>query len=215
MRPRLRLLLFVTAGRLLLPAATQAQSGSIAGTVVDAVTGAPLAGGTTRLRGTADSTTRSATTSPRGTFRFAGLSPDSYRLTAAALGYAPGAAEGIVVGAGPVELPRIALQRIYLLEERVVTPDRAAGSSLGAPTALSVVGREELARRVAVGGPVEQLVDVPGVEVAQRGIAQRSFSARGPSGINSSALLVLSDLDRKSTRLNSSHIQKSRMPSSA
>ena len=37
----------------------------------------------------------------------------------------------------------------------------------------------------------------------------------GPSGAGKSTMLHVSGLDRKSTRLNSSHIQKSRMPSSA
>ena len=37
----------------------------------------------------------------------------------------------------------------------------------------------------------------------------------GPSGCGKSTLLNIGSGDRKSTRLNSSHIQKSRMPSSA
>jgi outer membrane receptor for ferrienterochelin and colicins len=184
-------LIVVAAVRLWLPAATAAQ-GTVTGTVVDAVTGTPLGGETVQLRGTLDTAARSAITSPRGTFRFTGLAPDRYRLTAAVLGYAPGASEADV-GGSALEPLRVTLQRIYVLEERVVTPDRAAGSSLGAPTALNVVGRQQLERRIAVGGPVEQLAGVTGVDVAQRGIAQRTFSARGPGGINSGALLVLSD----------------------
>ena len=44
-----------------------------------------------------------------------------------------------------------------------------------------------------------------------RGAVRAALSAKVREG----KLLVLEDLDRKSTRLNSSHIQKSRMPSSA
>ncbi|MGH7533993.1 MAG: TonB-dependent receptor plug domain-containing protein, partial [Gemmatimonadales bacterium] len=59
--------------------------------------------------------------------------------------------------------------------------------------ALSVVPGDELRRDATLGGPIERLQGLPGVDVAQRGLSQRTFAARGPSGLNSSALLVLSD----------------------
>ena len=41
------------------------------------------------------------------------------------------------------------------------------------------------------------------------------FGGVAPEWLNAKAIASLDLLDRKSTRLNSSHIQKSRMPSSA
>jgi hypothetical protein len=90
---RLGALTLLAAVRMWLLAAATAQGATVTGTVMDAVTGTPLGGGTVQLRGTLDTTTRSAITTPQGRFRFIGLVPGRYRVTAAVLGYAPGVVE--------------------------------------------------------------------------------------------------------------------------
>ena len=52
-------------------------------------------------------------------------------------------------------------------------------------------------------------------ETATRGFLERHLANDGFEVLGAKAAAEALDLDRKSTRLNSSHIQKSRMPSSA
>ena len=90
-----------------------------------------------------------------------------------------------------------------LIDARAAVPQpikvaRRKGSATGAPAGIA------LARRVNA-----HYVTVPGIAVSFSGIFQ------GVGGGTGTIQARLVDGDRKSTRLNSSHIQKSRMPSSA
>lgn len=175
------------------PATAAAQDALLAGQLVDTVTQQPVAGATVRLIGPVDAERHRAVTGLQGTFRFGRLAPGEYTVAVAAIGYAADTVAATTSPAGTGVFVRIPLRRLYLLEELVVTPDRSAGSALAAPTALSVIGGDRVRRELAVGGPIEHLEGSGGIEVAQKGLVQRTFSARGPSGVNSAALLVLSD----------------------
>jgi iron complex outermembrane receptor protein len=176
---------------LLLSRSAIGQTG-VSGTLIDATSGAPMAGATVEIHAPAVDTVRRATSDGRGRFRVEDLAPATYWLVVTAIGYAPRRLDGIVVPDSAAAL-RILLERLTLLDEQVVTPDRGAGSSLSAPTSLSVIARDAIERTPVLGGPIERLEGTSGLDVAQRSIQQRTFSARGPSGVNSSALLVLSD----------------------
>ncbi len=162
------------------------------GTLLDATSEGPIGGGSVELVEVGSGLSRRSTTDARGTFHLTDLRPGTYSLTASAIGYAPRRVDGVVISesAPPIS---IRLERLSLLQEQVVTPDRSAGSSFAAPTAISVINGESIRRTTPVGGPVERLQGITGVDVGQRGIAQRTFSARGPTGINSGSLLVLRD----------------------
>ena len=78
--------------------------------------------------------------------------------------------------------------------------------------------------KIGLGVALSTLVDIP--FVMKRALAEGSIGLPGPDGKIKKLLFIflrgandginsLIPIDRKSTRLNSSHIQKSRMPSSA
>ena len=121
------------------------------------------------------------------------LVENALRFTPAGGRVVIGASEGLVTvedtgpGLAPEDLPH-AFDRFFLHER--YRADRPVGSGLG----LAIV--KELVQ--AMGGTVS-VQSEPG--------AGAVFRIRLPSSGDA--------LDRKSTRLNSSHIQKSRMPSSA
>jgi Outer membrane protein beta-barrel family/Carboxypeptidase regulatory-like domain len=86
MRSRLILLFIV----ILAPAAVHAQSASVRGRFVDAVSRSPVDGVLLKLTDLSDSTrVHQATSSDSGTFQVAGLAVGGYRLVATRLGYAP------------------------------------------------------------------------------------------------------------------------------
>lgn len=167
--------------------------GTLLGILVDATSGGPVGGATIEVHEEADAgRVLRSTSDSRGQFRVRELAPGTYWLLVSSIGFAPRRVDGIVLP-GSADALRILLERLAILDEQVVTPDRGAGSILSAPTSLTVIGRDAIDRTPAQGGPIERLEGSPGLDVAQRGIQQRTFSARGPSGVNSSALLVLSD----------------------
>ena len=102
-----------------------------------------------------------------------------------------------------------------VLEKKGIRPDFVAGHSLGEYSALVAAGALKLGESAALvrrrGRYMQEAVPVgAGAMAALLGLdlpAVQSVCERAAEG------QVVSD--RKSTRLNSSHIQKSRMPSSA
>ena len=96
----------------------------------------------------------------------------------------------------------------YVLKEITVTATRQARDTFETPRAASVATGSEIMRRMPINA-VDILREEAGIQSQKTTYGQGSPIIRGMTGYHT--LL----LDRKSTRLNSSHIPLSRMPSSA
>jgi uncharacterized surface anchored protein len=105
------------------PGSAAAQAGAIRGTVVDAVTGRPIAGALVVLKETG----RSTSAGERGQFAFAGLPAGDYRVESKMIGYSSGL-DSISVGAEPVRLS------IALTASPVVLDGIEVSSRVGAIT---------------------------------------------------------------------------------
>ena len=93
------------------------------------------------------------------------------------------------------------------LDETVITPTRTSTALENVGSAVTLISRDEIEKSQVRNVP-DLLRKVPGLSVVQSGRpgGQVSVFTRG---LNSN------QTDRKSTRLNSSHVVTSRMPSSA
>ena len=176
----------------LLAAATAGaqQTGSIAGTVTTAEQ-QPLAG----ARVQAFSGTRlvaGVTGSATGTFRLTGLEPGTYRVAVARIGYAE-SSQTVAVRAGETaqlrfELPALATQ----LSQVTSTASRREEKVLDAPASVTVIGEMEIAETPALT-VMDNVRNVPGLDVAQGGLVQSAIVARGFNNAFSGTLLTLID----------------------
>ena len=166
---RSSLLLLVIAFALPAVAASQAaQAGRIAGRVVDASSGRPLAAALVTVQGAS----RSATTSAEGRYAIEGVPAGTHALALARLGYTPKTVTGVNVPAGGSVTTDVALTEAAAeLEGITVTAERERGSVSRAMdeqrTALnvtSVVTREEI-RRGPDDNAAEAVQRVSGVTV--------------------------------------------------
>ena len=160
---------------------------AVVGVVVDSTASLPLPGAEVRVLAKDGAVLARGTAGARGTFRLQ-VPASGLRLQAVFPGYR--ATTVPIPAVGPA---RLGLVRVHRLVDQVVTPQRGAGSTLNAPTAVTVLGAGALGREIALGGPARQLEAVPGVAVAEKGLMQASISARGPGSVNSAALLMLTD----------------------
>jgi len=172
-----------------------AQTSAVSGRVVDAVTGAPLAGAMidvpTRARGTVIAGARR--TDPDGRFLLA-LDAGFHSLRISRVGYEAQRLDSVQLRAGEVTQLIIQLRtRTAVLEavrisessaEATTAPDRSASSS--------VVGTQKIQARIAssLGDHVRA---VPGMDVAQTGIQQGSVVARGFNQVGSASLVTMVD----------------------
>ncbi len=168
-----------------------AQAVSLTGVVTDSATGARLEGARVLLfrRG---ETVGAAESDSRGRFRLNGVSPGTYQLHTFRIGYAPVATDSLAVATAgrslAIELP----EQPLWLEPVVVTANLALETMLRSPSAVSVVPRTTLQTTVATT-LADHLRAVPGIDYATKGFFDQTFSARGPRGVTSTDLLLLSD----------------------
>ncbi|MGH7586879.1 MAG: TonB-dependent receptor domain-containing protein [Gemmatimonadales bacterium] len=177
-------MLLLAAGFAVRPGAAQTV---VTGVVMDSTTSLPLPGAEVRVLATDGTVLARGTAGARGAFRL--VTPATgLRLQAVFPGY-----RATAISMPDVGPARIDLVRVHRLADQVVTPERGAGSTLDAPTAVTVLGGDRLGREVSLGGPARQLETVPGLVVAEKGLMQASISTRGPGSVNSAALLMLTD----------------------
>ena len=200
-------------------AATQVPA-RVSGSVVDA-TGSPLAGVTVTLRGPVGGSTE---TNAVGRFDFPALDAGSYELTAALRGFAPGR-HPVTVATGEHATVSITLT-VLMLDQAVVTASKTGeADAQRLPMAVSVVGSRDIDRLqdrtvedIAGRAPNVFFTQNTGLaQVTIRGIGTNAvFAGSDPStAVYLDGVYLARPADRKSTRLNSSHITRSRMPSSA
>ena len=109
------------------------------------------------------------------------------------------------IAATAAEAPVKRLPELVVSASRVPVPAKEIGSAV-----TVITGAELKQRQIRVVS--DALRDVPGLAVSRTGPVG-AFTQVRIRGAESNQTLVL--IDRKSTRLNSSHIPLSRMPSSA
>lgn len=176
-----------------LSAAPLAAQGAITGTVVDSATGAPIVSALVKAvapDGRAGTTTL---TDSRGHFRLAPVPAGSWVVTAARIGYAPSGPVGAVVADNQeVVLRLVLIDRPVPASEIIVTASREPQVVLEAPASTSVVTHEQVQQQIAAT-PIDYLTGVTGMDVASKGLAQRTYTARGSRGASTGSFLTLVD----------------------
>ena len=147
-----------------------AQSGRIAGGVADA-TGAVLPGVTVTLFG-GPGEPRVSVTDGAGRYVFAGLPEGDYRLGVRLSGFETVTIDGIVVAAGPVEVPVITLPLAGLSDTLVVTATRTEEPLRDVPMSISAFSGTDIERR-----DLEDVAELahwtPGLTVVDQGARGR------------------------------------------
>ena len=185
------------------PAAVQAQAtGSVTGTVLDRVSGQPVMGARMVLVGTR----RQAVTNQDGSFRFDDVPAGEATLRVLRIGYAP-QDQTVAVTAGQPTTADFRLEPSAILLDQVFV---TATGELRNREVANAVAKIDVLKEVDAGA-ITNFSDLlssraPGVIVSP---------SSGSTGSGTRVRVRGANRDRKSTRLNSSHSQQSRMPSSA
>ena len=170
----------------------RAQTGTIAGQVIDAEANSPLPDATVQVFQAGGSETAGALSREAGRFTFE-VPPGTYSVVVTLLGYAGWRADGIEVPlGGTAEVTAPLLPQAIELDPQVVTVGRQEEKALGAPATVSVVTADEIAERAAPT-VVDHVKALPGVDAAQTGLQQANMVTRGFNNAFSGAMLVISD----------------------
>lgn len=179
---------------LLTPAAAAAQAGAIAGTVVAAGSGAPVAGATVRIEGGA----LTAVTDARGSFRISPLPAGTHAVTARGLGLAP-ATRRVALAAGATATVELRLEEEGIaLPALEVTTSREARRMGDAPVTLGAVSADAL-RAARPTHPSEIMGRVPGVWVSATGGEGHTTAIRQPKTTNPVYLFLEDGVPTRST----------------
>ena len=166
-----------------------AQTVTIRGRVTDAATGEALAGA--RVAVLFPRTGGVVVSDEQGRFRLRLTVADSLDVVIARIGFAP--VHFVRSPGGPVSDIGAALHPLRLpLDPIVVTATRGEAAASAAPAAVSVVERGTMDERPAAVG-VEYVRATPGMDMASKGLIQRTYAVRGERGSISGALLTLTD----------------------
>jgi len=176
---------FAAAVALIFASPMVAQSGTVAGTVVDSKTGRPLADATVRAEGSE----ASGRTGTRGEFRLTGVSGGTIRLRVTRIGYQASTATASE-GATNVRIEMTEL--VVKLDELVVTgtAGETQKRSLG-----NAIGQVQVSSTLQIAGPPAKLqdmlsVNVPGVRIMR---ASGAIGTGGTTRIRGSGSLSLSN----------------------
>jgi len=190
-RPRLLSFLFLAA--LVLAAAPLAGQGTITGTVSDSATGAPVEGARIQALGADGRVAAGAISNDNGHYRLGPLPAGPWTVTAARIGYAPRRGGAVTVSDGHDVIFDLALAgRPVPQSEIIVTASRQPETNLQAPASTSVVTREQVEQQITAT-PIDLLAGVTGMDVASKGLAQRTYTARGSRGASAGSFLTLVD----------------------
>src|SRR5258706_2354981 len=167
----------------------RAQTLQIPGSVVDE-SGLGVPGATVHLSGTAS---RDLTTSGQeGAYRFAGVAPGTYRVTATLVGFSQATSTDVVVAGSDVAVPRLTLKLASLAETVVVSATRNDTPLIDAPSTMTVLRSAELQSSPAQNYG-DLLRSVPGLNVIQLSARDVNITSRQATGTLSNTQLVLLD----------------------
>ena len=179
----------------------QVTTGTISGTVKDS-TGAVIPATTVRVKNVETGAVRTVTTDPAGRYSAPQLGVGRYEVAAEAAGFQAVVRSGIDLTLGREAAVDFTLQ-IGSVSEQVTVTGEAPLVETTNSTVANLVSEKAMRELPLNGRSFTDLTALsPGV-VTDLGVPSGVFQGGGRMA------------DRKSTRLNSSHIQKSRMPSSA
>ena len=177
----------------LLAATPLAAQGAIVGTVSDSTTGAPIVSVLVRAVAPGGRIGASTFSDNGGHFRLTPIPSGTWTVTAARIGYAPGRMDGVTVGDNQAAVvPLVLASRPVPASEIIVTASRQPQTNLEAPAATSVITHEQVAQQITAT-PIDLLTGVTGMDVASKGLAQRTYTARGARGVSSGSFLTLVD----------------------
>ncbi|HVG46121.1 MAG TPA: carboxypeptidase regulatory-like domain-containing protein, partial [Longimicrobium sp.] len=169
------------------------ETGSLSGTVTDAVSGRPAAGVRVEVVGSDRRIAGTATTDAQGVYRFTALRPGSYSLVIRSGGEVADRRLDAVVAAGRAATVNATVSGgNVLLNPLVVSASKRTEKALEAPARVEVVSEREIENRPTTT-VAEHLRGLPGVDVAQTGVQSTNVVARGFNNIFSGALHALSD----------------------
>jgi iron complex outermembrane receptor protein len=190
--PAVRTLLYLLALLVALPAAAQAQTGAVSGTLRDQATGTGLPGIRVEAVAADGRVAGSATTGSGGSYRIANLAPGQYALVISGPDI-PVRRLDATVSAG--QTARVDAQLMFgnvRLDPLVVSASKRPEKATEAPARTEVVQEQAIENR-PVTTLVEHLRNVPGVDVAQTGLQSTNVVARGFNNIFSGSLHALTD----------------------
>ncbi|UCG88766.1 MAG: TonB-dependent receptor [Gemmatimonadota bacterium] len=168
-----------------------AQQPTLAGTIIDSLTGRALDGARVELRRDT-AVIASAVSDARGSFSLEAPA-GSYRLVVARLDYRPHIVDPLRLPPDGTSLTIVLSRRAFMFNPILVTASRAAEEkALDAPASVSVINTQEVEERPALT-PVDYAYATTGMQVATTGLTQHEMVARGFGNAASGALLVLSD----------------------
>lgn len=184
--------LAVVAGWLITAAPLLGQ-GAIVGTVSDSASGAPVISVLIRAVGPGGQVASSTSSDGRGQFRLAPVPSGMWVVTAARIGYAPLRGAGTTVADGRESTVRLVMAaRPVPASDIIVTASRQPQVMLDAAASTSMIPREQIEQQV-VATPIDYLTGVTGMDVASKGLAQRTYTARGSRGASTGSFLTLVD----------------------
>ena len=168
-----------------------AQTGTLAGRVMDAESGETIANAVVRVIAADGSEVAGDLTDSDGRFELQ-VPPGAYEVEVTSLGFASRRID-TTVAAGAGEPMSIALVvEAVELNPIVVSASRRPQKRLDAPAAVETVEKEEIRERAAPT-VIDHVKGEAGVDVSQTGLTQSNVVARGFNNIFSGALLVMSD----------------------
>ena len=183
-----RLLVFAVV-LVLYGSSVSAQGVMVSGIVVDE-SGGRVPGAMVTLSGPDMKQTR--TTDGAGEYRFAGIAPGTYEVSAASTGFTSGKPATVTVAAAAVTAPQLTLAVAGLGETVVVSASRTESTVLDAPATLTVVPAAALAAMPSQSyGDI--LRTVPGMNVVQLSARDINVTARQATGTLATSQLALLD----------------------
>ena len=191
--PRLRPAPLLVAALLAFAAAPAWGQATVAGTVTDADTGAPLAGAAVQVfseGGVEPVAGRS--TDADGAFLIDRLAAGAYTLNVQFVGYGAQALDFEVAEGGAARVDVALLPEDTTLDDVVVSASRRQEKVLDAPASISVLSPRDIAETVAPS-PVAALRNVTGVDEVQTGVTGRELVLRGFTSAFSGSAFTLTD----------------------
>ncbi len=174
--------------------AADAQSGTVAGRVTQAESGAPINAAQVRVL-SGSTPVANGLSGEDGTYRIASVPAGMYVVVVTRIGFAAKRTESVQVVAGGTATVNVALAEFATrLNPVSTTATRGAEPEkiLDSPNSISVVTTEQIANRPAAT-ITDHLKSTPGLSISQGGIVQANIVSRGFNNAFSGSMLMLQD----------------------
>ncbi|MBV6522323.1 MAG: Vitamin B12 transporter BtuB [Gemmatimonadaceae bacterium] len=170
-----------------------AQTGTIAGKITDAASGAPIVAARVVAQTGADRTVAATNSREDGTYRLVNVPPGTYTVAVVRIGFAAKRTENVQVTAGGTAAVDVQMSEVVTELNPVVTSaSRREEKALDAPASVAVIDVRDIQERVATT-VANQVEGLPGVDVSRNGVAANAIVARGFNNAFSGSILMLQD----------------------